>query len=323
MLHRLVLAVLLASAVAGVARAADTAPAAALRYHAVTSADGVLLNVVESGPPDAPPVLFVHGIGQSLLSWRRQFEGPLAGQLRLVALDLRGHGDSGKPATPESYREACRWAEDLRAVQRALGLMKPVVVAWSFGGLVAMHYVRCLGTRELGGLVLVATAAGRLVSPPAGPPSAGAVRAGAAAREMSSPDLRRNLAGARDFAALMTARQPDAAWEAESIAALLRLPAYVRRALGTGTLGPGGVPVTTNADLATRLDLPLMVIAGGRDALSDGRALAYAYRARFPAAQVIVYEEAGHSPFAESPARFDADLAGFVSARRAPPRAAD
>jgi pimeloyl-ACP methyl ester carboxylesterase len=322
MLRHIVLAVLLGGAVPAAAQAAEAAPAA-LRYHAVTSADGVVLNVVESGPVDAPPVLFVHGIGQSMLSWRRQLEGPLAGSLRLVALDLRGHGDSGKPYTPESYREACRWAEDLRAVHRALGLARPVVVAWSFGGLVAMHYVRCLGTGELGGLALVATAAGRLVSPPAGPPSPGALRAGAAAREMSAPDLRRNLAGARDFAALMTAAPPDAAWEAESVAALLRLPAYVRRALGTETLGPGGVPVTTNADLAPRLDLPLMVVTGGRDALSDGRALAEAYRARFPAAEVLVYEESGHSPFAELPARFDADLARFVSSRRAPPRAAD
>lgn len=323
MAHRIVLAVLLGFAldVAAVAQAAEGAPAP--RFHAVPSADGVVLNVVESGPPDAPAVLFVHGIGQSMLSWRRQLEGPLAGRLRLVALDLRGHGDSGKPSAPEAYREACRWAEDLRAVQRALGLVKPVVVAWSFGGLVAMHYVRCFGTGELGGLVLVATAAGRLVSPPAGPPSPGALRAGAAAREMSAPDLRRNLAGARDFATLMTASPPDAAWEAETVAALLRLPAYVRRALGTETLGPGGVPVTTNADLAPRLDLPLMVITGGRDALSDGRALADAYRAGFPAAEVMLYEESGHSPFAELPARFDADLARFVSARRVPPRAAD
>jgi pimeloyl-ACP methyl ester carboxylesterase len=324
------LALALAAVVApGSAAAADAPAAAALRFHTVTSADGVPLNVVETGPADGAPMLFVHGIGQSWLSWRRQLEGPLAARLRLVALDLRGHGDSGKPWDPAAYREACRWAEDLRAVQKALGLEKPVLVAWSFGGLVAMHYLRCAGSGQLGGLVLVATAAGRLVTPAAtgpgaGTPSPGAQQAAAAAREMTAPDLRRNLAGARSFAALMTARAPDAAWPDETVAALLRMPAYVRRAMGTEIVGPRGEAITGNADLAPALqDMPFKVVTGGRDALSDGAALAAAYQAAFPRARVEVYAESGHSPFAEEAARFDAGLEAFVSATAGRPRAAD
>lgn len=310
-------------------RPAAAIPSAALRFHTVTSADGVPLNVVETGPADGTPVLFVHGIGQSWLSWRRQLEGPLAGRLRLVALDLRGHGDSGKPWDPAAYREACRWAEDLRAVQTALGLRKPVVVAWSFGGLVAMHYLRCTGAPQLGGLVLVATAAGRLVTPVAagpgaGAPSPGAQQAAAAARDMMAPDLRRNVAGARSFAALMTASAPDAAWQDETVAALLRMPAYVRRAMGTEIVGPRGEAITGNADLAPALQgLPLQVVTGARDALSDGAALAAAYREAFPHSRVAVFAESGHSPFAEEPARFDAALEAFVSGIAGRPRAGD
>jgi len=255
-----------------------------------------------------------------MLSWRKQLEGPLAQRFRLVALDLRGHGDSGKPAEPAAYREACRWAEDIRAVQTRLGLSKPVLVAWSFGGLVAMHYVRCIGTENLAGLALVATGAGRLVAPTARGPSAGAQRAGAAARDMSAPDLRQNLAGAHAFTSLMTARWPDEAWEAETVAALMRLPAYVRRALGNEVIGPGGQALTSNADLAPRLSLPLMVVVGGHDALSDGPALADAYSATFPSARVLVYPEAGHSPFAEDSTRFDADLATFIAGLSISPR---
>ena len=63
-----------------------------------------------------------------------------------------------------------------------------------------------------------------------------------------------------------------------------------------------------------------MVVTGGRDALSDGAALADAYRGRYPAARVHVYVDSGHSPFAEEPRRFDVDLAAFISAISDQPR---
>ena len=292
---------------------------AGIRFSSVTSTDGVVLSVAEAGPQDAASVLFLHGIGQSLTSWRRQLESPLAQRLRLVAMDLRGHGDSGKPSAPEAYRRACQWADDVRAVKDALGLNRPVLVAWSFGGLVAMNYVRCEGAKSLAGLALIATAGGRLV--PSTP--TGAAQAGSASRDMAAADLRQNLAGAKAFARLLTATAPDAAWEGETVAALLRLPAYVRRAMGGEQYGPTGERITGNEDLLPRLTLPMLVVTGGRDALSDGQALAAAYRARFPAAQVREYPESGHSPFAEAADRFNADLESFVNATRTARRGAD
>ena len=52
-----------------------------------------------AGDPDAPPVLFVHGIGAGARSfmWRRNFE-PLAREFRVYAIDLLGFGYSDKPA---------------------------------------------------------------------------------------------------------------------------------------------------------------------------------------------------------------------------------
>jgi non-heme chloroperoxidase len=294
----------------------------AWRYHAVTSSDGLVLNVAEAGPRDAPPVLLLHGIGQSHVSWRRQLDGSLPQRLRLIAPDLRAHGDSGKPADPNAYRNVCRWADDVRAVITALQLERPVVVAWSFGGLVTMHYVRCTGVEPFAGFAFVASAGGRLVtSRPASVPGAaerttaagGARSVTTATQDMTGPDLRVNLRGARAFARLMTATPPDAEWEAETIAALMRLPAYARRAMAGPQLGPDGRQIESNADLAERLvDMPMLVIQGGRDALSDGAALAEAYRARFPRAQIVIYERSGHSPFAEEPERFAGDLERFV-----------
>jgi pimeloyl-ACP methyl ester carboxylesterase len=194
-----------------------------------------------------------------------------------------------------------------------------VLVAWSFGGLVAMNYVRCEGAGSLAGLVLVATSGGRLV--PTTP--TGAAQARLASRDMEASDLRLNLGGAQAFARLMTASAPDAAWEQETVAALLQLPAYVRRAMGGEQYGPTGERITSNEDLTSQLTLPMLVVTGGRDGLNDGHALAETYRARFPKARVIEYPESGHSPFAEAAERFNADLEAFVDAARSAPRVAD
>src|SRR5580704_8575458 len=57
--------------------------------------DDVTLNAVETGNPLGQAVLFVHGLSQSWRSWRAQFADPqLRERFRLVALDLRGHGES-------------------------------------------------------------------------------------------------------------------------------------------------------------------------------------------------------------------------------------
>jgi non-heme chloroperoxidase len=40
----------------------------------------------------------------------------LASQFRIITYDLRGHGDSTKPADPAMYREGQRWGDDLHAV---------------------------------------------------------------------------------------------------------------------------------------------------------------------------------------------------------------
>ena len=61
----------------------------------VKSHDDVTINVVETGDPSRSAVLFVQGIQQSWRSWLAQFaDRGLRERFRLVALDLRGHGDS-------------------------------------------------------------------------------------------------------------------------------------------------------------------------------------------------------------------------------------
>jgi non-heme chloroperoxidase len=86
---------------------------------------GVQLHVVEKGNPRGRPILFIHGFSQSRLSWRPQLDSDLANDYRLVALDMRGHGQSDKPR--DGYSDCLLWADDINAVIRELALDQPVL----------------------------------------------------------------------------------------------------------------------------------------------------------------------------------------------------
>ncbi len=96
---------------------------------------GVDLVADATGDAGAPTVLFLHGGGQTRHSWRKALvEGARRGY-RAIALDLRGHGDSGW--APDGGYALPLFADDLRAV---LGQIDgaPMVVGASLGGLTAM-----------------------------------------------------------------------------------------------------------------------------------------------------------------------------------------
>ena len=119
----------------------------------VTLPDGTAVRVAESGAPDAPPVLLVHGWGASLYMWRDWF-APLAERgFRAVALDLPGHGLSDKPSEKGRYR-LVSLTSAVRHTIASIGLARPHVVAQSMGGTIALD-LAVSGVPLLGRLVLV------------------------------------------------------------------------------------------------------------------------------------------------------------------------
>src|ERR1700757_3396739 len=107
----------------------------ALQPIPVTSPDGVALAAYAWGNPAGREIVFIHGYSQCHLSWRRQMDdAALAGEFRMVAYDLRGHGASAQPLARERYRDDRLWADDLAAIIAAAGLKRPTLVAWSYGG---------------------------------------------------------------------------------------------------------------------------------------------------------------------------------------------
>ena len=280
------------------------ASSADLSIRLIEGHGGVPINVAETGEQGKPGFLFIHGNGQSYLSWTRQIDSHLADDFHLVAFDLRGHGNSGKPWRIEDYNRACIWADDIDAVLDTTGLEKPIMVGWSRGGLIAMHYVRCRGTDELSAIVMVGSR-GRLV--PVSLPSQDAPSR-VSQTQLETDDIRQNMAGAQTFARLMTVEEPDPEWSAVSTAMNIMAPPYARRAMRAPIIGPTGEVETSYASLVEEIHVPFTVILGASDPLRSSQELADAYRAAMPEADILMYPGVGHSPFLEMPERFNADM---------------
>ncbi len=96
---------------------------------------GLRIHFLEWGDPSAPPIVLLHGGNQTAHSWDL-VSLALSDRYHIIALDQRGHGDTEWPRDCEAGRHAK--AEDAHALIGMLGLMRPVVMGHSMGGIVTM-----------------------------------------------------------------------------------------------------------------------------------------------------------------------------------------
>lgn len=96
--------------------------------------DGVTLRYQDVGSGD-PALLFIHGWTCNLTNWRDQVPH-FAQNHRVVAVDLRGHGESDKPDQDYTIEG---FADDVAWLIGELGLDKPVVIGHSMGGIIALN----------------------------------------------------------------------------------------------------------------------------------------------------------------------------------------
>jgi pimeloyl-ACP methyl ester carboxylesterase len=99
--------------------------------HSGVSANGIRLHTVESG--QGPLVVLLHGFPEFWWSWRHQLVGLADAGFRVVAIDLRGYGESDKP--PRGY-DLWTLAGDAAGLIRALGERRAMVVGHGWGGLI-------------------------------------------------------------------------------------------------------------------------------------------------------------------------------------------
>ncbi|MEQ0560688.1 SDR family oxidoreductase [Amycolatopsis sp. NEAU-NG30] len=112
----------------------------------MTASDGVRLSVTVGGRSDGPTVVLVHGYPDNSSMWDG-VAAELAAAHRVVTYDVRGAGQSDKPAGRASYR-LDQLADDLRAAVEAVQPDGKVhLVAHDWGSIQTWHAVTGDGLR--------------------------------------------------------------------------------------------------------------------------------------------------------------------------------
>ena len=114
--------------------------------------DGNRLAADAAGPADGPPVVLLHGGGQTRHSWGTTLTALADAGWRAYSLDLRGHGES--EWAPDGDYTLDAFAGDVAAVAEALD-RPPALVGASLGGLAALAAAAGATERLATSLVLV------------------------------------------------------------------------------------------------------------------------------------------------------------------------
>ena len=102
------------------------------------------------GQPGGPGIVLVHG-GAAHSRWWDHIAPLMTAGRRVAALDLSGHGDSGRR---ETY-SLDMWAREVLAVAAAAGITAPpIVIGHSMGGFVTLRLASLYGSRIAGAVII-------------------------------------------------------------------------------------------------------------------------------------------------------------------------
>lgn len=265
--------------------------------------DGNELNIETWGT--GQPLVVLHGFTGSAASW----QGPLpslAGQFKVIAIDLLGHGRSSAPADPARY-EMAHCLADLLEVFDSLNLDRPALLGYSMGGRVALAFAIERPDRV-----------GQLILESASP---GLAAAEEQTTRIASDEVLAQRLERDGLEAFMNY------WEALPLfASQASLPAEVRARVRAGRLrnNPVGLAGSLRG-LGTgrqpsywgrlgEVTVPSLIVAGALDAKFTGIATQMA--ARLHQAQLQIVPEAGHTVHLEQPAIFSRLVVEFLNAKR-------
>ncbi|XP_045482984.1 epoxide hydrolase 4-like [Harmonia axyridis] len=107
--------------------------------HKYVKLKGIKIHYVEAGERNNPLLLLLHGFPDFWLGWRHQIP-VLAEDYRVVAMDLKGFGDSDKPQWRSGYRVDVI-LEELKQLISALGATNCTIVGHDLGALIGWYFV--------------------------------------------------------------------------------------------------------------------------------------------------------------------------------------
>ena len=115
----------------------------------MNTSDGIRLHYLEAGA--GQPLVMIPGWSQTAEQFRFQLEG-LSDRYRVIAVDMRGHGESSKPT--HGYRIA-RLSKDVHELLTALDLHEVVLLGHSMGASIIWSYYDLFGPERLAKLIIV------------------------------------------------------------------------------------------------------------------------------------------------------------------------
>ncbi|TAM69980.1 MAG: alpha/beta hydrolase [Microbacteriaceae bacterium] len=249
---------------------------------------GVTLPGVVRGASSGTVVLLLHAWGESRHSFDRLLP-LLPPELRVFAMDQRGHGEADKPAAGYLLQD---FADDIPAFMNEHGISTAVLVGSSSGGYVAQQVAVSMPER-VAGLLLIG--APRTLP---GKPSF--------AEEVDRLTDPIDPTWVREFLTWFPRFQRVPKWYIDDrVHDGLRMPAHVWREALKGLLT--AEPPTRMGTITT----PTLIVWGDRDELlsyEDEQALT----AAIPGSRLLIYENSGHLILWEQPERVASDLMAFV-----------
>ena len=112
-------------------------PVAGVSFR-VIEANGITMRLAEAG--EGPLILLAHGWPESWYSWRHQLIALAAAGYHVVAPDMRGYGETDKPADVDDY-DIVHIAGDMVGILDALGEETAIMVGHDWGSIVAWNTV--------------------------------------------------------------------------------------------------------------------------------------------------------------------------------------
>lgn len=254
--------------------------------------DGVPLYYEDYGA--GKPIVLVPGWTITTRFWERQI-ADLAGDHRVLTLDLRGAGNSGK--TPDGH-SLSGYADDLHVLLERLDLEDVTLVGWAMAVSVSVHYLAARGSERVARFVWVDHSP-RFFAAPDWPY--------ALFGDFSPQQLDETIhrlrhdrpAATRELLGVMFSPEED--W---MLPELLKTPTEVATAMLTAVANVDLRP------LLPQLELPVLLVNGRRSVVPHE--VGCWLEEHLPRARRLVLEEAGHAPFWDDPAHFNRSLREFA-----------
>jgi pimeloyl-ACP methyl ester carboxylesterase len=269
----------------------------------VLASDEVPLYYTSHG--QGPVIVLIHGFSMNGGFFRHNVP-ELARGHRVVTMDLRGHGHSGKQEHNWTLPQAAR---DVRLLLEQLDLHDVILAGWSMGATVIFNYLQQFGGDRLRGLGIIDMTP-YLLTEPGWDYAAFHNALGADAALGTVRDLWADrLALLTNFVSACFAEgtDPDPDTVDQWLHEIMLPPAGAAAAFWTSMVCQDWRP------LLSRIDLPVLLCYGARSRIYAPELGPYLHQ-KLADSTLVTFDHSGHSPFWEEPEKFNAELGRFVDA---------